>query len=84
MHHLIQEAIDYGGDGVADILITYHYDNATNLLQSKQLDKGVNGLIDELTLYIYDAFGNLISETVDRNDDGSIEVATFYDFDCWR
>ena len=80
--NLLEEAIDYAGDGSIDIRISYTYEQGK--IATKAIDKGDNGKVDELHTFAYDASGNLLSSELDRDADGSVEIATYNDFSCWE
>ncbi len=80
--NLLNEFIDFGADGEMDQVIAYSY--AASGLDLKELDRGVDGEIDESTHHAYDTVtGFLIGQEIDENGDGVVDAQVAYDYSCW-
>ena len=63
-----------------DQTFDWTYDSVGNRL-TQNLDKGNDGIFDELTSYVYDVNDRLIDEIFDSQNDGTFEKATVYGYD---
>ena len=77
---LTSEIYDSNGDGNADGIRLYTYDDSGNLT-SEIYDKDADNNAEETTTYTYDDSGNVTSEIYDKDADGNAESITTYSYD---
>jgi len=71
---------DNDGDGSADFIFTYTYDdNGKRLTQSN--DSNADGAADQIYTYTYDSDGNRLTESTDNDADGAANSTTTYTYD---
>lgn len=73
----ILETIDDDGNGLANEITAWLYDDADRLLQREHDDNG-NGIVDVVESWTYDDDGLLILEERDEDADGTVDVVIDY------
>lgn len=79
--HLIEVAVDHGGDGFIDETTNYVYTDGE--LTREIVDKGFDGSADAVKTYSYDEAGNLVSTEIDADADGQIDEQVEQSYNCW-
>ncbi len=82
--NVIREEYDENGDGKADSVTTYEYDEKCNNIRYA-IDKGGDGTVERQATFTYDENGNELAMEVDEDGNGTVdersEVENRYDED---